>query len=591
MRIKAYSLFLLVSLSAIYCSCTSKKASYEYPDTPQATFEYIYIDTLVTGGDGLQLVTRIYLPKGEGPWPVVITRSPYPQRETTGDNLKQGQQYVKHGLGYILQYCRGKGGSEGTYKPNIYEREDGLALVNWVAKQDWCGSIGLFGASYTALTSWIIADSLPGKVKGIYLHHYGVDRHLSAYKDGLFRQDILTGWAIDNANEIETKPFRDPDDPYYEAYRYMPQAEMDVNLLGAKLPWYRDWITHTDYNDPYWHTGVWAQLRSIPPKIKVPMTIVAGLFDHHIEGTIKGYELLTGETKKNSRLILGAWNHFYQITPEAHTPMHAKDVDVFDDQFNWLYQVVALGRIPKGEVLVYYIGADRWETYPAWPIPVKENKTYYLTGQKDKTHSKAYLLSAQKEPDKTNRLKFIYDPQNPVMSMGGETLFNSPKRRGSQLQPEVGYRDDILFFLTEPLTEPLTIAGPVKATIYMSSDCEDTSLTYKISEVLPDGSGYNIRSGITTLAYRNDRFGGRQTYTPHEIVELTVETLPVTWQIKPGSRLRLEITSSNFPEYSIHSNYPGIWSEQSKVRKANQTIYIGSEYPTHIQIPLGEENL
>jgi putative CocE/NonD family hydrolase len=547
-------------------------------------YEYVYKDTIVQGGSGYNLVTRIYLPKGEGPWPVVITRTPYfREGGTTGDNIREGQEYARRGLGYILQYCRGKGGSEGIYEPNIYEREDGLALVNWVADQSWSRSIGLVGASYTALTSWIIADSLPDKVKGIYLHHYGVDRHLSAYKDGLFRQDILTSWAIDNANEVKNKPVRDREEPYYNEAKYMPQKEMDVDVLGAKLPWYRDWVTHPDYNDPYWQNGVWAQLRSIPSQIKVPMTIVAGLFDHHLEGTVLGYELLPEETKKNSRLIIGSWNHSYQITPNVHDPQHAKDFNVAADQFEWLYRVVAQDEVPKGEVQAYFVGMDEWKTLDAWPIKTENRKTFYLSSQVHNDNIKAYNLKTNLEG--SSKFEFDYDPQNPVMSIGGETLFGSTTRRGSREQPEIGYRDDILFFLSDPFDEALAIAGPIEATIYMSSDRDDTSITYKVSEVFEDGTTYNIRSGITTLAYRNNRFGNRQTYTPNEIVALKIETLPVTWQIKPGSRIRIDITCSNFPEYSVHSNYAGVWSEQTQTRVAHQTIYSGTEYPSSISIP------
>lgn len=547
-------------------------------------YEYVYKDTIVKGGGGYNLVTRIYLPKGEGPWPVVITRTPYfREGATTGDNIREGQEYASRGLGYILQYCRGKGGSEGIYEPNIYEREDGLALVNWVADQSWSRSIGLAGASYTALTSWIIADSLPDKVKGIYLHHYGVDRHLSAYKDGLFRQDILTSWAIDNATEVKNKPVRDREEPYYDEARYMPQKEMDVDMLGAELSWYRDWITHTDYKDPYWQNGVWAQLRNIPSQIKVPMTIVAGLFDHHLEGTVLGYELLPEETKKNSRLIIGSWNHSYQITPDVHNPQHAKDFNVAADQFEWLYRVVAQGVVPKGEVQAYFVGMDEWKTLDTWPIQAEDKKTYYLSNQVNNEHAKAYDLTTSLGG--SSKFEFDYDPQNPVMSVGGETLFGSTTRRGSRPQPEIGYRDDVLFFLSDSFDKALSIAGPIEAIIYMSSDCDDTSITYKVSEVFEDGTTYNIRSGITTLAYRNDRFGNRQTYTPNEIVALEIATLPVTWQIKPGSRIRIDITSSNFPEYSIHSNYAGVWSEQTQTRVAHQTIYNGIDYPSRISIP------
>lgn len=554
-----------------------------------STYEYTYQDFMVEGGEGFKLYTKVYLPKGEGPWPVVMSRTPYAWGDNKGDNNFLGREYAKRGLGFVVQYCRGKGGSEGFYRPNEFERVDGLAMVNWLASQSWCKSIGIFGASYVGFTGWIIADEIPEKVKGLYLHHYGVDRHISVYKDGLFRQDILTGWAIDNASEEIKKPVRDREEPYYNEYKYMPQIHMDVDLLGAKLTWYRDWIIYTNYEDPYWNQGYWAQLKSNPVKIKVPVTVVAGLYDHHMEGTILGYERLNDDIKKQSRLILGAWNHSYQTTPTQHNPKHDRDIDPNVDQFEWLFSVLAKGVVPKGEVNVYFIEEDKWFTFDSWPIKNDGAETYYFTKQKDAVNPKAYKLS-EKAPEKPDEIKFVYDPKKPVISNGGETLFNSAGKRGSQLQEEIGYRDDVVSFVTPTLTENLVIAGKISVTLNVGSDADDTCFGYKVSEVMPDGSTYNIRSGITTLAYRNNPLGGRQAYTPGEIVEIKIETLPITWNVKAGNKIRIDITSSNFPEYSIHSNYSGIWSFQTKTRVANQVIYVGGEYNGFVSFPTKKIN-
>ena len=550
----------------------------------EPTYNYTYSEQMVEGGEGYKLFTRIYLPEGEGPWPVVMTRTPYAFGGTTGDNVRIGQEYAKRGLGYVMQYCRGKGGSEGFYKPNEFERADGLALVNWLADQTWCKSIGIFGASYVAFTGWIIADQLPDKVKGLYLAHYGVDRFISLYKDGLFREDIMTGWAIDNAGEPIKKPFRDPEGPYYKEYRYMPQVNMDVDMLGAELPWYRDWITNTNYNDPYWNQGYWSELKAIPSKIKVPVTVVAGLYDHHMEGTILGYERLNEDTKKQSRLILGSWNHSFQITPVQHNPQHATEVVIDQDQFDWLYSVVALGVVPSGEVKVYFIEEDKWETLNEWPIKTDNVETYYFTKNPDPELSGAMVLSKEKQKQ-SDRITYVYDPQNPVISNGGETLFNSNSKRGSKLQMEPGYRDDVISFVSPVMEKDLVLAGKIKVVLNVNTDADDTGFAFTVSEVMPDGKAYNIRNGITTLAYRNNPLGNRQTYTPGEIVELTIETLPVTWNVKAGNRIRVDVTSSNFPEYAIHSNYAGVWSLQTKTRTANQNIYIGGKYKSSVSFP------
>ena len=549
-------------------------------------FEVQYVDTLIDYGMGIKLRTQMCLPVTTDAFPVVLTRNPYVPAQMKLSQMGAPRQYAERGIGYVLNHPRGTGGSEGQFEPNIYERQDGLAVVGWLDRQPWISAIGLTGTSYMSLTCWIIADSLPDKVKCIHQHHYGVDRHLSAYNSGLFRQDILTAWSISNAREPIKKPKVDPAAPYYAEERYMPQVRMDVDLLGCELPWYRDWITHTDYTDPYWHQGVWATLRSIPPRIKVPCTIVAGHFDHHNEGTILGYQLLSDATKARSRLIVGAWNHSFVTTPTAHHPCHDKDFDVDADAFNWMYSLLVEGKEPMHEVLVYNIGEDVWRHFDQWPDTTGHCKAYYLTSVSNAEDQNAYhiVTDASLLPSKDEQ-HFVYDPKNPVMSVGGETLFTSERTRGSIQQPEAGYRPDVLSYLSDPLTEDLNINGRIKAVVWMSTDVDDTALTFKVSEVLPDGTAYNIRSGITTMAYRNNRLGTRQSYTPGEVVELTFEALPILWQVKKGHRLRIDISSSNFPEYSIHSNYAGVWSLQTQTRLAHQTLYIDAQHPSRIEIP------
>ena len=130
----------------------------------------------------------------------------------------------------------------------------------------------------------------------------------------------------------------------------------------------------------------------------------------------------------------------------------------------------------------------------------------------------------------------------------------------------------------------MLIAGKIKVKLHVSSDCDDTAFTYKVSEVFADGSTYNIRTGITSLGFRNNPLGPRQDYEPGKKATLEMEALPIMWQLQPGSRIRVDISSSDFPQFSIHSNYAGVWSEQSKTRLAHQTLYLDGE--SKIEIPV-----
>ena len=554
---------------------------------PELSGQYVYFEEMVPSGeDGIRLLTRIYLPEGDGPFPVVVTRTPYVWG--TGDYIEAGREYARRGIGYIQQDCRGKGGSEGFFSPNVNERADGIALYEWLAEQPWCGDIGIFGSSYTALTGWLVGDSIPDKVKGMYLSHYGVDRHISCFRSGLFREDIMSGWAIDNAEEDiikpERKPGQAPGENYYDFYLYRPQVEADVNVLGQKLQYYRDWITHTDYTDPYWNTGVWADLKRIPYVIDVPLTIVAGQFDHHEEGTVLGYERLRPEIKARSRLILGSWNHSFQVTPTHVPTANAMEFDINADQFEWFYSLLVKKEEPRGEVRVYNIEADEWVNLDSWPIETASDRTMYLSSET--VGDRWNVLALNTSEPQASSVSYVYDPENPVYAEGGETLFTSSGRRGSLRQSPAGYRDDILSFVSEPLEEDMTIAGNVKVYLKVRTDVDDTAFAFTLSEVTPDGEAYNMRTSIATLGYRDGLLEPRVEYRRGSTVVLEIEALPIMWTVKAGNSLRLDIKSSQFPEYAVHSNTAGVWAEQARTVVARQTVFVGGEDGSRVVFPV-----
>jgi len=559
-------LFLLLMFSASACAYAQA---------------YTYKEVMVPSGEeGTRLCTRIYLPEGEGPFPTVVTRTPYVWGK--GDYIPEGRQYAEAGFAYVQQDCRGKGGSEGKFLPNVNERADGLKLYQWLQGEEWCREIGIFGSSYTALTGWIVGDSLPSKVKGMYLSHYGVDRHISCFRAGLFREDIMSGWLIDNAEEDIRRPERgkgaDIGKGYYPFYLYRPHVEADVQVLGQRLDYYRDWITHTDYTDPYWNTGVWADLKNASRKVSVPMTIVAGQFDHHEEGTILGYERLSDEVRKRSRLILGAWNHSFQVTP-THTPhAHAMDFDIRKDMFDWFTALLMRHEEPQAEVRVYDIEADRWENFSGWPMPLKREKKLYLAGGEKG-------LTLRKRPSKEGAcVCYDYDPEHPVMAEGGETLFTSAAIRGCHPMSSPDSLPDVWCFISEPLKEDLKIGGQIRLRLSIRTDVDDTSFAFTLGEVTASDTCYNMRTSITTLGYREGLLLPRTTYEPGTKVEIEIVALPLLWTVRKGNRLRLDVKSSQFPEYAVHPNYAGVWAEQADTRIAHQEIFLSGD--SYLVLPI-----
>ena len=178
---------------------------------------------------------------------------------------------------------------------------------------------------------------------------------------------------------------------------------------------------------------------------------------------------------------------------------------------------------------------------------------------------------------------FVYDPETPVPSHGAESVLTTIAEAGSLLQPEPDYRPDVVSFVSAPLEKALPICGQIKVHLNVSTDVDDTAFTAKLMEVFPDGRAYNIRGGITTIAA--DLPEG-QTYTPGQTAKVCVEMWDMNWTVQPGSCLRLDVSSSDFPQYAVHSNYAGVWSEQGKTRIANQKILLGEG--SFVELPLHE---
>lgn len=180
-------------------------------------------------------------------------------------------------------------------------------------------------------------------------------------------------------------------------------------------------------------------------------------------------------------------------------------------------------------------------------------------------------------------LQYNYDPANPVATRGGEALLTTMQEIGARIQPKPGYRADVLSFLTAPFEQDVHIQGAIRVELYISSTASDTAFTAKLMCVDPDGTARNYRGSITTIALDTP---DAEPYTPSDIRKVSVEMWDICWKVPAGSRIRCDIASSDFPQYSVHTNRAGLWSEQTGADKAVQTIYMGSEMPSAIVLPV-----
>ncbi|MCL1996445.1 MAG: CocE/NonD family hydrolase [Defluviitaleaceae bacterium] len=515
--------------------------------------------------DGVKLRTIIIKPQHEqDSTPYVITRSCYPHIENL--HMDTANYYAERGIGFVVQFCRGTGGSEGVWEPNANERADGQDTIEWLCYQDWVASVGYLGSSYLALTGWIIADLLPPKVKGMYLTLYGTDRHVSAYSGGMFRHDVLTAWAMGNAGYEITAD-------YLESCLYRPHAEVDKALWGKELGWYRKWVTAASANDPYWETGMWKTLKDIPQKVKIPVCIVEGWYDHHLGSAIKTYERLSDECKAKSHLIIGPYNHWFETALEQDSGKN-HEYDDTERSFAWFNDILVKNQTTQGKISQYIIKGDYW-LESTGDESKKEYTRLYLSEDCQLTND---ISSCGKRG-------YTYDPNEPIFSHGGESMLKSKDKIGSLLQPEPNYRPDTLSFISKPLDDDLTVCGPICAKLYVSSDAQDTSFVARVINVDEHGKNHFVRGGISTLAYRGPGDSPVE-YEPNSIAEISISMWDIGWKFKKGTKIRLDVQSSDFPQYSIHTNTAGVWSRQVKSFKAKQTIHFGEKYASCLELPV-----
>ncbi len=532
------------------------------------------LERMVPMADGVALYTTVHLPSGDGPFPTVLMRSPYAQIGWLMRDLVCGR-FVRYGYACVYQDTRGQGGSEGDWDPGANpEIADGRDALAWLTRQDFQdGNIAMVGASYLASVQFAaLADGASPALKAIVPSMYTTDNRGVMYQDGLFRHETYTAWASLMRDPDNTGG--DPGEDYQKAIRHRPHSEVDTEIFGEPMPWYQGMLTATSPGDPYWQRADRVKLRNTPQTMTVPVLMIGGWYDVFFGPQFEDWQRLA--TRSESRYIIGPWTHSGDVG----------DLDMPNaggGRFQWLEMLPWLEHHLKGKPLdmptglsLYVIGDGDWQQHDDWPAAVG-TRTFSLSNLDAANTCDGGTLGAVPGPGEA---AFTYDPDNPVPTRGGAGMlaqgipgFGGAPRANVD-QAGLCERDDVLTFQSTPLTDSLLISGRISVTLAVSSSAPDTAFTAKLIEVFADGRSFNIRDSITSLAYRNDA-EAPVSYTPGERVSVTLDFWPIAWRMQPGSRLRLDISSSDFPKFHAHTNRAGPWAEQTGADTATQVIYGG----------------
>jgi hypothetical protein len=572
-------------------------------------------DVAVPMRDGVPLATDVYRPDGDGRYPALVMRVPYDKAAVQLVNscfdILRG---VKAGYAVVAQDTRGRYASEGTFNPFADEAEDGCDTVAWAASQPWsAGVVGMIGASYFGATQWTAATQAPGALRAI-APVVTTDQYYEswAYQGGAFQLGFNLHWALFSLalGEVVRRMGRDgasPDDHQAvvsavdrngELYERLPLRGLPE--LRGLAPYYDTWLDHPSYDD-FWRATA---PRESYGKIVVPALNVGGWFDLFLKGTLANYVGMkqhggSEDARRHQRLLIGPWAHgnMTGCFPERSYGMMA-DFDAADVTglqlrwFDWLLKGQDSGMGPGKPVRIFVMGANVWRDEDDWPLPGTRYVDYFLHSD-GRANSAAgngalSLSPAGNEPEDV----YFYDPRHPVPTTGGPTFLPGlfvGANAGPRDQRGVEARADVLCYTTEPLSRPLEVIGPVVAVLYVSSSAPDTDFTAKLVDVFPDGRAESLADGIMRARYRNSP-SEPELLEPGRMYEVWVDLVATAYVFGPGHRVRVEVSSSNFPRFDRNTNTGGVIATEGPehLRPAVNRVHHTRAQPSRLVLPVIE---
>ena len=338
----------------------------------------------------------------------------------------------------------------------------------------------------------------------------------------------------------------------------------DTEVWGQKVNWYREYLSHPTSSDDYWNTGFWGELRKLAKEVRFPsLCMVEGWFDHHLGSALHSYEWLSEAQKAHTQLLVGPWNHSFGLAAPGKNIPESRDLDRWTILADWLDKTLLRDEQPQAGIHFYEMGANKWLSLPSYPYPADRMQLCFSVSADGRK-------SLSPSPGE-GKVSFVYDPRNPVPTCGGEAILTTEPQRGSLLQPLKDYRADVLSFVSELLPCALSVVGAIVVRLRVASTAKDTAFCAKLCEEKADGSAWNIRTMIGSLAYREGS-DHRVGYTPGTFVDLELRSWDVAWTLDAGSRIRIDVTSSDFPQYAAHGNSDALWCMIEETAAAEQTL-------------------
>ncbi len=576
--------------------------------------------------DGVRLAADVYRPAKDGQpsadkLPILLQRTPY---DKTGQRLVASAEFfARHGYVVVLQDHRGMYQSEGIFTKYIGEGQDGYDTIEFLGKLPYGdGQVGMWGTSYAAHAQANAAKLKPPNLRTMVLNMGGMSNGWDhkMRNHGAFEIQQLT-WAFRQlAAETDDPVVREmlKVETVDDWLTVMPLRK-GLNPLSA-APNFEDYIltmlTHSDYDDYWKHPDVnWVE--HYDDTADIPMLLISGWYDSYAGGTIQNYSALSDRLRSPVNLIMGPWTHGRNTSAFAGNVAFGAAAAITDfhhefhlrwfDHFLQEHELHADGATVRLFVMGTGDGhkdkdgrlhhGGYWKEAGDWPLPGTAMTPYYL-------HADGSLQTARPagNPSPTT---YTFDPTNPVPTIGGSFSSTSPmfepgaydqRDTSDTYGAEKPYmplkaRDDVVVFQTDPLQEDMEVVGPIVAKLFVSSTATDTDFTAKLIDVYPPSAdfptGYemNLTDGIIRTRYR-DQPDRQELMQPGRIYEIAVTPFPTANIFKQGHRIRVDISSSNFPRFDVNPNTGEPLGRNRRAIPADNSIYHDAGHPSHVVLPI-----
>ena len=549
--------------------------------------------------DGVTLRADVYHPAGPDKNPTLVCRTPY--QKLTPRYIEVATDLAQRGYCVVLQDFRGRYASDGDYewmwreRTETHDTPDGYDTIEWAAKLEWSdGRVGTWGHSNASWAIWMMLDSQPSSLTSTLAS--GISQNILDINFGVFETGRRLEWAYMMAADMRRRAeLTDGPTTPGEASQRWDEVERGKymwwlplgDIPGAVFSELNDQLQayHRNQNGEFQHFG------DIHSKIKTPIYQITGWWDRLV-GTVDNFSGITEngpeQLRYKHRLIIGPWGHDAtqytgKIGPVDYGPVATTTyADLISRWYDFDLKGIDNGMADEDPVQLWVLGEDKWRGEKEWPLARTEYTNFYLhsQGSANTVAGDGSLSLNAPTTDEAETDEYDYDPRDPVMS-----LMRADSQAAPVDQAPHDHRKDILVYDFPVFDSELEVTGPVSLNLWAQTDGLDTDWTAKLAIVYENGMAVNLTYGIMRAQYRNG-YENPALLEPGEVFEYTVKLNPIGCMFRPGQRLRLYVSSSDFPNFDRNHNTGKDYWSHAELRIAHQAVFHTTDRPSRLVLPV-----